>query len=102
MADNKRQKWQNSDGFGKHSIHMGKNEGVYVISSFNFLTRTKKVVYVGRSLNLQERWKSHPVYNKSVQNGDCPYVKWKLCDNSAQLEMKLIKKFKPKYNKHGL
>lgn len=95
-------KWQCTDGIGKHSNSMGKNEGVYIIFSCDFINRKLKVIYVGRSLNLEQRWKSHAVYRNALKIGLIPSVKWKICTNSAQLEASLIKKFQPKFNKQLL
>lgn len=92
-------KWNSNDGFGRHDKVMGNNEGVYVIIDYNIYTKKATVIYVGRSLNLCHRWKSHNIYNKAFEDGFFPGVKWKLCNNSAQLEQQLIKRFKPKYNK---
>lgn len=91
--------WKSTEGLCKHSLAMGKNEGVYAIFQYDFLTNKSTVLYIGRSLNLSDRWKSHNVYNSILNDDIIPSVKWILCNNSAQLEQQLIKEFTPKYNK---
>lgn len=94
-----KEKWQSTDGFGRHENAMGINEGVYVIMHFDVLTRKSLVIYVGRSLNLKSRWKSHNIFKQSFKDGYFSGVKWKICKNSAELEYKLINRLKPIYNK---
>lgn len=105
MATDKK-RWNMSDGLGSQSDCMGKNEGVYVILHYPIFSNSNKidVLYVGRSMNLAERWKSHNIYKRAINDGYFPAVKWKLCNNSAELEKKLINRLSPPYNKqfnHG-
>lgn len=92
-------KWQCTDGIGSHHAHVQEREGVYVIIHIDAIAKKQSVIYVGRSLNLKSRWKSHNIYNRAFKDGFSCYVKWKWCSNSAELEKRLIKRFKPIYNK---
>lgn len=92
--------WQSSDGMGAAHTHTGRKQGVYAIIQLTSLTNKPTVVYIGRSMFLSGRLKSHPIYNMSVKQNFPTAIKWKWCSNSIELEEKLIKRLKPMYNKN--
>lgn len=78
--------------------------GVYAITRPDFENGNpvKEVLYVGRSSNLRNRIKGHPIFSKAKK--EFGYVRLHFLEtiNFKDLERELIKKYQPLYNKVGL
>ncbi len=57
--------------------------------------------YVGRSKNLRKRAKTHEIRKQIAEKGFHPYIVFKHCDNSEELEARLIKRLNPFLNIKG-
>ena len=68
------------------------------ISGIYFLIKKKRVVYIGRTIDLMGRLLSHQVYS-----GDYDSIRIIPCDPAdfSKYENRWITKFRPKYNRNG-
>lgn len=83
--------------------------GVYLIVSTQVVGRRifNHVLYVGSSMNLAKRYKSHNMIKKIKVIEEEPGVAWVRfffleCNNILEIEKSLIYIFQPKYNKQWL
>lgn len=74
---------------------------IYAIVAIDYYdTKTLEIEYVGSSVNLHARYKSHKVPEKISSSGKISLMFYKPMSNGFyDYEIKLIKKIKPKYNK---
>jgi DNA-binding Xre family transcriptional regulator len=70
------------------------------IASVYFVTNSRRVLYIGRSANLNKRWKKHHQFNRSLEWG-ADRISWlEVSDLSLlpETEYAMIKYFKPVLN----
>jgi excinuclease UvrABC nuclease subunit len=78
-------------------------KGVYAIFKLNILNQKGYLCYIGSSCNINRRLKSHEFFRKIPHSNDMSIyaAKFFKCEeNFIDLEIELIKKHKPPYNKH--
>jgi len=64
-------------------------------SGIYFVFEDNEILYVGKSINLHERWQSHQHYNRFKKTDKIGFV---LTDNLL-IEKDFIRKYQPKFNK---
>jgi excinuclease UvrABC nuclease subunit len=73
--------------------------GIYAVYIINIENFRKKLIYVGRAINIYSRIKNHPLKNKKFSH---PYYfmwKFKITKNYKEDEVRYIKKLCPILNK---
>jgi len=101
--------WKSPNTYSNNFSPPTSKSGVYAIAmfkpTFNQNKRLKKeIVYIGCSVNLLVRLKSHEVIKvlRAMFDGFYISVHFKECDNYKSLEKQLIGKFQPRINQqHG-
>jgi len=73
--------------------------GVYFIIGQSDIDSQQIILYIGQSGNLQQRFKTHHVYQQCLAYDRLCEVYWLNCWNHVELEKTLISKFTPKFNK---
>lgn len=74
-------------------------QGVYCIYGHWFDEKRVELLYIGSSLNIAMRLKTHSLTLRVI-NCFCDFVeiKFKICDYSRLLESKLIRRLNPRFN----
>jgi excinuclease UvrABC nuclease subunit len=73
--------------------------GIYAFISCNYFTKEKKVVYIGKLIDLSVRLKlSHKVEQIGAGEDSFFMVKIMITDDYNEKEIEYIKRFKPLYN----
>lgn len=77
--------------------------GVYIIVTSWWINKDRgyKVLYVGQSKNLKNRYENHEVIKRAYEEYDYVQFYFMECDNHVEEEKKLIKKYQPLYNING-
>lgn len=87
-------KWEMNDHVPK------KVSCVYVIIMFDFGSLNFEIAYVGSTIDLYTRYKSHKIPNKIQQLNKINLLYYKQMDKGFyDYELKLIKKLQPIFNK---
>jgi excinuclease UvrABC nuclease subunit len=78
-----------------------KKSGVYLITEGSFDNYNPKLVYIGSSLNLYDRYRNHNIISKISSLGLIHAFYFKEYEKGFyDIEIELIREFKPKYNKN--
>lgn len=73
-------------------------------SAIYFVVKDYSVVYIGRAINLADRWSSHNKWNQIAKLGGEVKIAWLECSDTTllhEIELALIQYFRPSLNKLG-
>jgi excinuclease UvrABC nuclease subunit len=100
----KENEWKTPNTYGNNFSSVPKTCGVYLLVVFNNLLEKKNlqieptILYVGSSINLQQRREKHEVKRHLQKLYDYIYFYFKETDNYKNYEIELIKNIHPKFN----
>lgn len=80
----------------------GHFKGVYLIFIANYLTKEKRLIYVGSSKNIRNRIEKHNKWHtwfSLLEDFEFIYDMCRECENNIEFEKWLIKRLHPKLNK---
>lgn len=101
----KSKQWFTPNSFCADFKYPKNTKGVYFLVKPNLDYENKKIdyeiLYIGSSTKLKQRYEKHEVLSMLLDKYDYVQFFFKECENHLIEEYKLIKKYKPKYNKIG-
>lgn len=95
------QKWSCANTYDTNYKDLKNKSGVYFISRMSYITGKGEIVYVGSTVHLKTRYKSHNIRSMILsENSDFVPVFYflEMKIGFYDYEIKLIKKLQPKYN----
>jgi excinuclease UvrABC nuclease subunit len=97
--------WYTPNTYNRNYSSVPKSGGVYLIVShiyhFGLIPSGEyEILYVGSSKNLYNRYSSHNLLRELKEKYIYIHFYFYECDNHYEIEKKLIKRIKPKYNVH--
>ena len=83
------------------SLPLGERSHLPICPAIYFVMQDERVLYIGKTLNLAQRWATHHKWSYLVQLGAVVRVAWLECSDEnilTQIETALIRQFAPELN----
>ena len=74
------------------------SSGIYLFLTLSYTRRYRELIYIGQSSNLYKRFVNHVKLDELCLLYDHIQFYWFATSDHIDLEKKLIKKYKPKFN----
>jgi len=105
MIDFNSKDWHTPNTYDANYKYPENKSGVYLLAKLDADLETRKInykiLYVGSSKKLKQRYKNHEVLKMLNKKYDFIIFFFKECENEIVIEKQLIKSIQPEYNKIG-